>query len=388
MPTAFSRTSRALRADAFSSSLLRFALIGALLGAWSLWFCAARVTTVVTSREARLEVGGAARSLESVIGGAVVASRLSVGRSVEAGEVLVELDATAPRLELDRERTHLAGLAAELAALDRVADAEKTVAEKEASAATSALAATRALFREADSAARFAEDEEQRTARLRKDGTVSELEMARAHSGALQLRAAADALQEGVARVEREQEQHVGEREARRRELERDRIRLDGSIATSQATIELLARKVADLSIRAPVAGVLAEARELGAGQVIVAGERLASVVPAGALEAVARFEPTAAIGRLKPGLHAQMRLDAFPWAQYGALEAEVRSVASEVRDGAIRVELEPQSARLGAIALEHGMTGTVEVAVEETSPARLVLRWMGGLRGTGRTKP
>ncbi|MBI3680814.1 MAG: hypothetical protein HY235_10495 [Acidobacteria bacterium] len=52
--------------------------------------------------------------------------------------------------------------------------------------------------------------------------------------------------------------------------------------------------------------------------------------------------------------------------------------MAQEIRDGNVRVELdiEPGSSFRGK--LEHGMPGTLEVAVERLSPLSLILRTAG----------
>jgi hypothetical protein len=97
-------------------------------------------------------------------------------------------------------------------------------------------------------------------------------------------------------------------------------------------------------------------------------------------LRVVANFDPPAALGRIRPGQHAQLRLDGFPWAQYGSVSATITSVASEIRDGSIRVEmaLDPNSS--SRIPLQPGMPGSVEVQIENVSPANYVLRTVGGL--------
>ena len=50
-------------------------------------------------------------------------------------------------------------------------------------------------------------------------------------------------------------------------------------------------------------------------------------------------FNPGSAIGRVRPGQQATMRLDGFPWAQFGTIAATVTEAATEIRDGNIRVE-------------------------------------------------
>jgi membrane fusion protein, adhesin transport system len=72
------------------------------------------------------------------------------------------------------------------------------------------------------------------------------------------------------------------------------------------------------------------------------------------------------------------MRLDGFPWAQYGSIEATVGRVATEIRDGAVRVEFTPALAGSPAAIMQHGVPGTIEVAVERAAPASLALRAAG----------
>jgi hypothetical protein len=57
-----------------------------------------------------------------------------------------------------------------------------------------------------------------------------------------------------------------------------------------------------------------------------------------------------------------------------------VRRVASEVRNGRVRVELGVDPDGAAPIPRQHGLPGTVEVQVERVAPATLVLRAAGTL--------
>jgi membrane fusion protein (multidrug efflux system) len=72
------------------------------------------------------------------------------------------------------------------------------------------------------------------------------------------------------------------------------------------------------------------------------------------------------------------MRLDGFPWAQYGSVEAKVVRVAGEIRDNALRVELVLQASPGSNAYVQHGLSGTVEIGTERLAPAVLVLRAAG----------
>jgi len=85
-------------------------------------------------------------------------------------------------------------------------------------------------------------------------------------------------------------------------------------------------------------------------------------------------------LGRIRPGQHARLRLEGFPWAQYGSVSATITNVASEIRDGTIRVEMALDSNPGSRIPLQHGLPGSVEVEIETLSPANLVLRTAGSL--------
>ncbi len=94
----------------------------------------------------------------------------------------------------------------------------------------------------------------------------------------------------------------------------------------------------------------------------------------------VASFEPAVALGRIYPGQAAVMRLDGFPWSQYGTIPATVRHVATEVIDGSVQVELTIIANARSPVPLQLGLPGAVEIELERISPALLLLRAAGTL--------
>jgi membrane fusion protein (multidrug efflux system) len=112
------------------------------------------------------------------------------------------------------------------------------------------------------------------------------------------------------------------------------------------------------------------------------AGDRLFSVVPPGQLRGVGNFVPADALGRVRPGQTARLRLEGFPWTQYGTVPATVTHVGSELRDGKVRVEFAIHPDPGSAIPMQHGLPAMAEVDVEQVSPATLVLRSIGGALG------
>ena len=183
-----------------------------------------------------------------------------------------------------------------------------------------------------------------------------------------------------MSRLDRDHHTQESDRKARLDGLRRDVTRLAGEMATTAATVERLAHEIERRRIRAPMAGRLGEVAGLHIGTVVGEGDRLAAVVPRGDLQVVADFLPPSALGRIRHGQSARLRLEGFPWTQYGSLAATVSRVASEVRNGRVRVELSLDPDSASPIPLQHGLPGTVEVQVERLAPATLVLRAAGKL--------
>ena len=377
---------QSLAADGFRYSLSGMLLAAALLSAWTAWFFIARITLYEISAGARLEVSEAAHPVEAQVAGRVRATHLVLGQEVQGSDVLVELDVGAQRLQLEEERTRLAALASQPTELRSEISAEEAAKHEDQLARRIALDQARARYREAEATAQLRVQEAQRIEFLYAHAAAAELELLRAKAEVRKNWEATDALRLEVSRVERDLQMRVNDRQSRLQRLRLYVAQLEGQIAVSHATSERLEYEIERRYIRAPVAGRLGEVATLQVGTWVREGARLGAVVPPGTLKVMADFLPSAAIGRIQAGQPARLRLEAFPWTQYGAVSATVASVASEVRDGRVRVELTVRPNPASLIPLQHGLPGTVEVEVDRVSPAILVLRTAGQLLAVRRT--
>ena len=77
-------------------------------------------------------------------------------------------------------------------------------------------------------------------------------------------------------------------------------------------------------------------------------------------------------------GRRQTLRLEGFPWAEFGSVAATVARVAQEVREGHVQVESAIADSSGFRGKLEHGMPGTVEIVVEQLTPLAVVLRAAG----------
>jgi membrane fusion protein (multidrug efflux system) len=379
----FSRASQALAEDHGYGSRWGILLAAALLGIWGAWFCLARLTVYAVTDTARLEVERAAHPIETPVDGRVVTTHLTLGREVQGGEVLVELEAEPQRLQREEERTRLAALTHQLDALRVEVTTTAQALTESQQAARAALDEAGAQFQEALARAQFASEEATRSTRLHARGLLAELDLLRVQAEAQRRQAAASSLRLAIDRLQREQRTRESDRKAQIERLKREITNLEGQRTTAGATLERLAHELERRHIRAPVAGRLGEVATLQSGMFVKAGDKLGALVPAGSLKLVAEFLPAVALGRVQTGQPARLRLDSFPWTQYGSLATTVSSVASEVRDGRVRVELAMAAPQAARMPLQHGLRGTVEVEVEQATPATLVLRAAGQLLAT-----
>jgi membrane fusion protein, adhesin transport system len=378
LPIPFSRTTRSLASDRSSAPILAWLLGTVVLAIWSLWFALGDVTVYETSRKARLEVMQLPHHVAAPLSGRIASASVVIGQDVLANQVLVELDASSERLRLKEEETKLAGLPPRIASMQTELISLEQAKEQDSWATQAALEAANARVKEIDATVKFARNNESRLRKQSAAGGVAEIDALRAQSDADKLSASRDAMSAELKRLEQDRQVRAHEAQARIEDLRRSIVSLEGEMATTHAAIARIQETIERHVIRAPVTGRIGDAMALYSGAYVSEGQRLVSVVPAGDLRIVGDFIPSSAMGRMRPGQHATMRLDGFPWAQYGTIKASVTRVASEVRDGVVRVEFTPAPTGNPAMIMQHGVPGVIEVAVERAAPAYLVLRAAG----------
>ena len=380
MSTAFSRAMRTLESDGFGRSLAGLLLSVVLLGLWAAWFFLGRVDRYEVTDTARLEVERASTALQAPADGRVAASHLTLGKEVKAGEILLELDANAERLQLQEEQARVSAIPRQIDGLHAEMQAAEQARRDEQQASSAAVDQARAQQREVEANAQFAEQDAERLRRLRADGLIPERDYVRSRADAQSRRASSDGFQAQITRLTREQRTRETDREVRLRQIQEEVTRLEAQRTASAATIDRLRYEIEQRVVRAPIDGRLGDVEILRAGSVVSQGDKLCSIVPSGEVKVIAEFPPASAIGRVRPGQPARLRLQGFPWTQYGSIAATVESVGSEVRDGRVRVELAIDPHNHTTIPIQHGLPGSVEVQVEQVSPATLALRAAGRL--------
>jgi membrane fusion protein, adhesin transport system len=382
----FSRTTRSLAKDTSKLALVIWLFAGVLLALWLGWFFLGRVTLFELSRSARLEVQQSAHPVAAALASKIVVNALVLGQEVQAGDVLVELDASTEVLRLREEESRLKSFAPRIASLNREIAALELARGMDQQSATAATQSARFRTAEASAAVDFAQDNERRLRLESALGSASQIETLRATSETQKLSAARSALDTDARRLQSDEQTRGHQHQAQVENLRRLVVSLEGERGTADVTIARLKQEIDRHLVRAPIAGVVGDVLPLRAGAYVAEGQKLATVIPRGGLIIVAEFTPAAVFGRVHPGQMARMRLDGFPWAEFGTVEARVTRVATEIRDHLVRVELTPiASPASSRIALQHGLSGAIEVQLEQLSPARLILRAAGQLSSDAR---
>jgi len=382
MAVEFSRSLRSLNRDGFARSLGALTIALVVLALWFYWFFRAEVARYEVTESARLETNLAGYELQAPLAGRVVVSHLELGREVHAGEVLIEIEGDAQKLELRETEARQGALRPELDAQRAELALQEQTALRETQAAEAAIAQSHAQRKEAEALRELAEQEARRQEQLVARGLAPKRDQERADAEARSRKAGVESLTLATNRLEREQLRTESERQAVIQQLRVAISRVEGEISSMSKTADRQEFEIRRRQIRAPADGRLGNISVLYPGSFVDEGARLGVLIPKGALRIVAEFLPPAALGRIRPGQRAWMRLEGFPWTQYGAVGATVERIADEVRDGRVRVELRVDDPAAVTFPMQHGLPGTVEVQVESVTPAVLALRTAGQMLG------
>jgi membrane fusion protein, adhesin transport system len=377
----FSRTTRSLAQHSPRGAIAIWLGVALLLAMWAAWLFLDRVNLVEVSHQARLEVGQSTRPISAALAGRVLRSHLRLGQAVQEGDVLVELDASAPKLRWAEEQVRQKGLAGQVAALKLEINAQTQAAEHGQHTALAAVQGAQFRTQEAQAALAFAGDQARRLAEESQAGGVAQIDALQAAAEARKLSASRDALAADARRLDADGRTRSAQARVQLETLHRQLAAFNAELQNGQAQMASLRRDIDQHQLRAPVSGRIGDMAPLRVGDVVAVGQKFANVVPPGELIVVADFEPV--LGRVRAGQPALLRLDGFPWAQHGSLVATVSRVAGEIRDGRVRVEFTPHTPTPKGMVLQHGLPGSIEVSLEQVSPAQLLLRasgqWLAG---------
>ena len=105
------------------------------------------------------------------------------------------------------------------------------------------------------------------------------------------------------------------------------------AVAESQASLAL---------VTTPVAGTVADMKVTSTGEVLAVGAMVATIVPEGVPLVVEADLPNRDVAFVRPGIEGRVKVDAYPFHEFGTLRARVQAVLPGVgTDSSFRVRLE-----------------------------------------------
>ena len=123
----------------------------------------------------------------------------------------------------------------------------------------------------------------------------------------------------------------IAQAEANQREIEAESVRQSKDSLRSLTALDRQRVEVKQVQdeelLRAPLDGVVFDLVPSSSGYVVRPGETLLKVVPDGSLEAKVFFT-NREVGFVKPGQRAQIRVDAFPFTQFGSINGRIKAVS------------------------------------------------------------
>ena len=332
-----------------------------MLAGLSAWGVLARVPVYAVAVHTPLALDPALQVVMTPVAGQVRVTHLQVDREVQAGEVLVELDSTDQRLQLEEAQQHLLALAA-----------HQTARRQEGAALEAAWQATAQAAQAAQAEAQTRHDDAVRTLQVAQE-KVQRLGPLTPLADLQPQKTAVDTTRRGLQQLEHTQQVQAAEWRARLAQHQREVVVLEGDLAVATARLARLAHTLEGAQLRAqrraPWRGGRPPARDGGPGRGMA---RLLG--PPGAFRVTAHIPlqwRAGACGRASsPGSVAP----ASPRPAW-ALPATVAQVAEAGPDALVRVVLRLAPEALAQLPLQPLAVGTVVVEVAQAAPLTMVIR-------------
>ena len=279
------------------------AVVWTIIGTASLGFvyaAAAKIDEVVVAN-GTLKAIGAARPIMSPAAGVVDQIYVKEGQSVRAGEALLKFDpevnetrrsALQEQIRLERQRFN---------EQERAFEAREQSLESRTRSQEASLQTEQVILTQIEPLAR--------------EGGIQVVQVLQQKNKIQQLRS------------------EIAQSEANLREVQAELVKLRQESLRNLSDLErqlVEVNKALDYEqLRAPVGGMVFELKPSSPGYAAQANETLLKVVPRGTLEAKV-FLTNRDVGFAKPGQLAQVRVDAFPFTQFGSIPGRLKSVGTD----------------------------------------------------------
>lgn len=340
-------------------------------------------------------------------------TRLAVkeGQEVKAGQVIAQLDNQVAADEVARLQQLLIAEQLQLtqvqSLLDRTrleAQTQAAIAQAETQAQTAAIAQAQAqastnqkLIEQWESDVAAQNTRRDRLQPLVEEGAIAKEQMfdveqalrdrqrtITQQQGELQQSIAeAKQLQAGLTQKQAEGRNAQLATQQRIQQLEVELTQRRAKIAELQ-TLQLTAQsKLKDRFLYAPVSGVVLSLNVANIGEVVQPGQTIAEIAPANAPLVLSAYLPNREVGFVKPGLPVQVKLDAFPYQDYGIVPGKVIAISPNAKPDEqlgpiyqVNIALSRQAVmtKQQTIQFKPGQTATADIVIRRRRIADILL--------------
>jgi adhesin transport system membrane fusion protein len=391
-----------------------------VLGLIILWTLVARIDRVVTAPAKVIPIDKV-KVVQHLEGGIVKELVVKEGQRVKAGEPLLVLDLATvgvngmelstrlAAMNLSKARLKAESSGAEFILPSKIdqkltasANAELNTFWARRSENRSALAAIegqlvqakqrvgelRARLSSSQQSLKLAQQELAISERLIADKLVSEIEHSQRKGNVEKIKgdvaAAEQSIPGALAQVEEMSARKAEEAGKYRRRASDELAELERNVATLGEQVTRADDQEGRAIIRAPIDGYVKNLKYVAMGNVVKAGEPIMEIVPAkDQLVLELKLMPSDR-GYVKLGQEAVVKISAYDFYRYGALEGKVQAIAPDTDEGRnqeqyFRVIVETKQAFFGeqsqGMSITPGMNGEVDIKVETQSLLWALLR-------------
>ena len=320
------------RPPALLSRMVLYSILGVLVAGGVFSYFATVAVTV--SGRGIVRTSGKIRPVRAQVTGKVAELLVKNGKRIKKGDALIEMENVISAQELERIQSLLGRLRKVVGSGDsRTAMAEAQVLGQELLRLTGpVLTSERAALTEATSAYERALRQLHDTVPELSRADLTEREMATAKIAKIKKERLETELASDLAELERTVARlNVALRDRREQALRQ--------LATARSTLEVqvnsfaeaLRVQVGSLRILSPVDGVVSNLAVSGVGELITSGQTLFEVIPEGG-QLIGEIQiANKDIAQLRVGLPVRLKLDAFPYQDYGFVSGSVLELPQDV---------------------------------------------------------
>lgn len=180
-------------------------------------------------------------------------------------------------------------------------------------------------------------------------------------------------------------ETNISQLEAQQKiqQIEVENTQLKSQIAETKNLLNRARAQLVQKFLYAPVDGIVSSLNIRNAGEVVQQGQTIAEVAPKTARLVLSANLPNQEAGFVKPGMPVQVKLDAFPYQDYGVITGKVTSISPDTKqdrdqDSVYKVEVTLDrnyvTANQQTISFKAGQTATADIIIRRRRIADILL--------------